>query len=253
MTDSNKKIFGLIGYPLGHSFSRKFFNSKFDDEKINAEYLNFEIDDITKFPSILKDHINISGLNVTIPYKKQIIPYLDEIDADAKAIGAVNVIKIIKNGTRTICKGYNSDFTGFKESLQPLLRENHRHALILGTGGASKAVVHALHLLKIEATYVSRNKKDNALTYNELNSDIMARNTLIINTTPVGMYPKINECPDIPYKFITPQHICYDLIYNPEETLFLKRAKDNGAIIKNGMEMLRLQALKAWEIWNNEY
>lgn len=234
---------------MGHSFSKKFFNGKFEEERIYAEYRNFEIPGIAGFNELL-DIKGISGFNVTIPYKQEIMPLLDSIDPVAEEIGAVNVVKIIRKGGQITTKGYNSDIVGFRNSLLPMLRSGHKNALILGTGGASKAVVYALKELDIGHTSVSRTKKPGVLTYSELDEETIRRNTVIVNTTPVGMFPHTGECPDIPYRAITPGHICYDLIYNPEETLFLKRASDNGAATKNGMEMLVLQALESWRIWN---
>lgn len=249
----NKKIFGLIGYPLGHSFSRDFFSKKFSNENINAEYLNFEIDDISKFNDIIKKNSNIYGLNVTIPYKSAIIHYLDEVDETAKNIGAVNVIKFIRSGNSLRLKGYNSDIIGFTNSISPLLKEHNNKALILGTGGVSKAIKYALNKIGIDTLFVSRNKKENSITYTELSKDIMNEYSVIVNASPVGMYPNIDTAPDIPYEFITNKHVVFDTIYNPEETLFMKMASKNGAIVKNGLEMLIGQAIAAWEIWNSEH
>ncbi len=246
--DKNKEIYGLIGYPLGHSFSQSFFNEKFQNEGINAEYRNFEIVDIEEFPKIINESIN--GLNVTIPYKEQIIPFLNHLDQTAESIGAVNVIKIDRQADSLILTGYNSDVIGFSESLKPLLKPHHKKALILGTGGASKAVRFGLHKLGIETDFVSRSKGKSEYTYADLNEEIIREHTIIVNASPVGMYPHVNECPNIPYEYINEMHICYDLIYNPEETLFLQKARINHATTKNGMEMLVLQALAAWKIWN---
>lgn len=244
--------YGLIGYPLGHSFSVGYFNEKFKAENIDAEYVNFEIPTIKDFHKVIAGNPNLCGLNVTIPYKEQVIAYLDDLDKDtAKKIGAVNVIKIIhqsKGKPKLI--GYNSDVIGFTQSIEPLLQPHHKKALILGTGGASKAVYHGLKDLGIEATFVSRNPKDNKqLTYQQLTPEVMAEHTIIVNTTPLGMYPKVNECPNIPYEYLTSNHLLYDLLYNPDETLFMKRGKEQGAEVKNGLEMLLLQAFAAWEIW----
>ena len=234
--------YGLIGYPLGHSFSKTYFNQKFEAEKIDAEYLNFEIPSIKEFKDVLKSNPELKGLNVTIPYKEQVIPYLDDLDDDARQIGAVNVIKFTKGlfGTLKLV-GYNSDIIGFKQSIEPLMNESHRKALILGTGGASKAVFHGLKQLGVGATLVSRAPKEFCFTYEEI--------TPKINTTPLGMYPHIDACPNIPYDLLTPNHILYDLLYNPDETLFMKKGKEKGAVVKNGLEMLLLQAFAAWEIW----
>ena len=243
--------YGLIGYPLKHSFSIGYFNEKFKAEDIDAEYVNFEIPRIEDFKKIIEENPNLCGLNVTIPYKEQVIPYLDELDKDTAKIGAVNVIKIIRQKGKAKLVGYNSDIIGFTQSIQPLLQPHHKHALLLGTGGASKAVYHGLANLGIESTFVSRTKKDATfLTYEELTPEIMQEYTIIVNCTPVGMYPKVDFCPDIPYDLLTPNHLLYDLLYNPNETLFMKKGEAKGAVTKNGLEMLLLQAFAAWEIWN---
>ena len=242
--------YGLLGYPLGHSFSRNYFNQKFEAEKIDAEYLNFEIPDIKEIKNVIKENPELNGLNVTIPYKEQVIPYLDEMDDDARQIGAVNVIKFSKGlFGKTKLKGYNSDIIGFKRSIEPILNETHKRALILGTGGASKAVYHGLKQLGISATFVSRTQKDFCITYDEITPGTMESYTLIVNTTPLGMFPNIDACPNIPYDMLTPNHVLYDLLYNPDETLFMKKGKEKGAVVKNGLEMLLLQAFAAWEIW----
>ena len=227
--------YGLIGYPLRHSFSIGYFNEKFKSEGINAEYVNFEIPSINNF----------------IPYKEQVIPFLDELDRDTAKIGAVNVIKIIRQQKGKVkLVGYNSDIIGFTQSIQPLLQPHHQKALILGTGGASKAVYHGLKNLGIESIFVSRtHKADDMLTYEELTPEIMAEYTIIVNCTPVGMFPKVDFCP-IPYELLTPNHLLYDLLYNPNVTLFMKKGEAQGAVVKNGLEMLLLQAFAAWEIWH---
>ena len=244
--------YGLIGYPLKHSFSIGYFNEKFEAENIDAQYVNFEIPDIRDFMEVIEENPNLCGLNVTIPYKEQVIPYLDELDKDTAKIGAVNVIKIIRLPKGKVkLVGYNSDIIGFTQSIEPLLQPHHTKALILGTGGASKAVFHGLDNLGIKATFVSRTKKsDDILTYRELTPEIMQEHTVIVNTTPLGMYPKVDFCPDIPYDQLTPNHLLYDLLYNPNETLFMKKGKEKGAVVKNGLEMLLLQAFASWEIWN---
>lgn len=243
--------YGLIGYPLGHSFSKDYFNQKFESEKIDAEYVNFSIPDIKEFKNVLKENPDLCGLNVTLPYKTQVMQYLDEIDEDAKQIGAVNVIKFTKGLFGKLkLKGYNTDIIGFKRSIEPLLRENHTKALILGTGGASKAVFHGLKQLGIEASFVSRHPADEVITYADITPAILKEYKIIVNTTPLGMFPNINECPDIPYDQLTPTHLLYDLLYNPDETLFMKKGKQKGATVKNGLEMLLLQAFAGWEIWN---
>ena len=245
------KKYGLIGFPLGHSFSRNYFNNKFADEKIDAEYVNFEIPSIQDFRRVIEENPNIYGLNVTIPYKQQVIPYLDELDADAEEIGAVNVIKFIREaGQKLKLVGYNSDVVGFMGSIKPLLKPHHRKALILGTGGASKAIVYGLRKLGISSVFVSRTKKEGMLTYDELTPEIVQEFTVIINCTPVGMFPHTDTCPALPYECLTEKHLLFDLIYNPEETLFMKKGAAQGAITKNGLEMLLLQAIGAWSIWN---
>ena len=244
--------YGLIGYPLKHSFSIGYFNEKFTAENIDAEYVNFEIPRIEDFMEVIEENPNLCGLNVTIPYKEQVIPYLDELDKDTAKIGAVNVIKIIRLPKGKVkLVGYNSDIIGFTQSIEPLLQPHHKKALILGTGGASKAVYRGLENLGIKSTFVSRTKKeDKYLTYEELTPEIMQEYTVIVNCTPVGMYPKVDFCPNIPYELLTPNHLLYDLLYNPNETLFMKKGQAQGAVTKNGLEMLLLQALAAWEIWN---
>lgn len=245
------KQYGLIGYPLGHSFSVGYFNEKFKAEHIDAEYLNFEIPAIDHFMEVVNDHPDLCGLNVTIPYKQQVIPFLDELDKTAAAIGAVNVIKLIRQPKGKIkLVGYNSDVIGFCQSIEPLLHASHTHALVLGTGGASKAVLYGLKSLGLQVTYVSRTKRENVLSYKDLSPEVMAQYTVIVNASPVGMYPKVDQSPDIPYNLLTPNHLLYDLIYNPDETLFLKKGKTHGAVTKNGLEMLLLQAFAAWKIWN---
>ena len=244
------KKYGLIGYPLKHSFSIGYFNEKFKSEGIDAEYINFEIPDIKDFTAIIDQNPNLCGLNVTIPYKEQVIPFLDELDKDTAAIGAVNVIKIIRQKGKVKLVGYNSDIIGFSQSIKPLLKEHHKKALILGAGGAAKAIFHGLKNLGVEGTYVSRTKEPGKLIYEELTPEIMAENTIIVNCTPVGMFPNDAFCPDIPYELLTPHHLLYDLIYNPDTTLFMKKGAQKGAKTKNGLEMLLLQAFAGWEIWN---
>lgn len=246
------KKYGLVGYPLGHSFSKNFFNEKFQSENIDATYVNFEIPSIEEFPKIIQANPNLAGLNVTIPYKEQVIPYLDELDKDAAAIGAVNVIKPIHDSKGKIkLIGYNSDIIGFTRSIEPLLEPHHQKALILGTGGASKAVCHGLKQLGLEVCFVSRTPRNaSTISYTDLTHGIMDEYKVIVNCTPVGMYPHADEYPDIPYQDLTPKHLLYDLLYNPDTTLFMKKGAENGAIVKNGLEMLLLQAFGAWEIWN---
>lgn len=247
------KTFGLIGHRLGYSFSRNFFTEKFSRENLSDhEYVNFELDSIDEFPGIFEQGKEIGGLNCTIPYKQQIMPFLDEIDPEAAQIGAVNTVKITyKNGQRYL-KGFNTDIYGFEHSLLPMLEEKHKKALILGTGGASKAIKHILNKLQIEfvSATIEQECFENEIRYNQINERVMSEYLVIIHATPVGTFPNVEECPAIPYQFITADHVCFDLVYNPEETFFLKKAKVQGAKTKNGLEMLHLQALKAWDIWN---
>ncbi len=244
------KQYGLIGKMLSHSFSKKYFEEKFKRENISAVYENFEIGDISQVEEIFSAQPNLFGLNVTIPYKEQIIPYLDEVDEQAQKIGAVNTIYIDKATGKK--KGYNTDYYGFKQSLKPFLENQHQRALILGTGGASKAVAYVLNELGIITAFVSRNPTaDNQLSYDDLNENLMQSFLLIVNTTPLGTFPNIDEKPAINYDAITPNHLLYDLVYNPAETAFLKEGKERGALTINGEQMLQLQAEKAWEIWGS--
>ncbi|PNQ73467.1 shikimate dehydrogenase [Hanstruepera neustonica] len=241
--------FGLIGKNISYSFSKSFFERKFEKEGVvDASYTNFDIEDLDTFPSIITNNPELLGLNVTIPYKEQIIPYLDTLNKKAKKIGAINTIKITKNGK---LKGYNTDYYGFKKALKPLLKFKHKRALILGTGGASKAIAFALKSMDIDYQFVSRKpSKKGQLTYNALTEDIISTHQIIINCTPLGTYPNVDQFPDIPYNGIGKNHIAFDLIYNPEQTLFLKKALAQKATIINGSKMLKHQAKKAWSIWN---
>lgn len=244
------KIFGLVGYPLGHSFSKKYFNEKFADENIDAEYKNFEIEDINEVADII-NHNDICGLNVTIPHKISVIPLLSQIDPIAEAIGSVNVIKIIRTDNGIITRGYNTDAIGFTTSIKPLIQPHHRRALVLGTGGASKAVVYALQqLLGIDVQSVSRHPAPGIITYADLDSKIMESHTVVVNATPLGMYPHVETHPDIPYRLLSPQHLCFDLTYNPSVTTFMRMSSEFGAKTCNGKGMLIGQALAAWDIWN---
>ena len=240
---------GLLGKNISYSFSRIYFKKKFEEEKItNTSYENFDIENIELFPTIVKNTRNLKGLNVTIPYKEVVIPYLDKINKRAKEIGAVNTIKITKKGKLI---GYNTDCYGFKKSIKPNLGSHHKKALILGTGGASKAIAFSLGKLGIDYSYVSRViSKNVSFTYNSLTESIIAKHQIIINCTPLGTYPNVDNCPNIPYKAITNNHILFDLIYNPKTTKFLKLGKDNGATTINGLNMLKLQAEKSWSIWD---
>ena len=243
--------YGIIGYPLAHSFSRSYFNEKFENEGIDAQYFNFEIQSVTDFPQIIAENPELKGLNVTIPYKEQITFFLDELDKDALAIGAANVVKVVhqKNGNTKLI-GYNSDFIGFKQSIEPLLEPHHTKALVLGTGGASKAVIYALKQLGLESLLVSRRPYPNMITYDQLTPEIIQEYTVIVNCSPVGMYPNTEQCPDIPYDALTKQHLLYDLLYNPDTTLFMRKGLDKGATVKNGLEMLLLQAFAARDTWH---
>jgi len=245
-------LYGLIGYPLSHSFSKEYFINKFKKENIaDIEFKLFEIDNLNNLRNIISENPDLSGLSVTIPYKQLIMNYLDDVDDTAREIGAVNCIRITRDGKKPILTGFNTDVFGFEKSLAPLLKPYHRKAVILGTGGASKAVAFVLDKLGIEYVFISRNPlMCNHIRYQMLNKDILVNHLLIINTSPVGMYPDIKSYPDIPYKNITKKHLLFDLIYNPDETLFLKKGKERGAAVKNGLEMLYLQAERSWEIWN---
>ncbi|MBD5299349.1 MAG: shikimate dehydrogenase [Bacteroides sp.] len=242
-------MYGLIGYPLGHSFSASFFNKKFADEGIPEHYELLPIETIGNLGALIKSLPDLKGFNVTIPYKQQIIPLLSEIDEEAAEIGAVNVVKLYADGTM---KGFNTDAVGFRNSLSPLLKPHMKKALVLGTGGASKAVINVLKRLGLEVTKVSRNRGVDTLTYTDITPEIISAHHIIVNTTPLGMWPKVHEAPSLPYDALTPLHLCYDLVYNPEVTEFMKKSAEQGATIKNGLEMLHLQALAAWEIWTNK-
>lgn len=240
--------FGLIGKNIDYSFSEQYFKTKFKSEDItDAIYQNFDIKDMSEFETILKNNRDLVGLNVTIPYKESIIPFLDSLNKKAKKIGAVNTIKISKKGK---LKGYNTDCYGFNKSLKPYLKPKHKFALILGTGGASKAIAYTLKKLDIDYQFVSRQPSKQAdLTYNSLTPEIISTHLLIINSTPLGTFPNIEACPKIPYNTLTPSHILFDLIYNPKETQFLKFGRLKGTTTINGLNMLKFQAEKAWSIW----
>jgi putative shikimate dehydrogenase len=244
--------YGLIGYPLGHSFSVGYFNEKFSNEHINAKYINFEIPSIEDFAEVIESNPELRGLNVTIPYKEQVIPYLDSLSPEANAIGAVNVIRITRKGDKTHLKGFNSDVIGFTRSIEPLLERHHKKALILGTGGASKAVDYGLRSLGIATKFVSRTKRPGFFTYEEITPEIIKDYNIIVNCTPLGMYPNTDVCPTLPYEAMDSHNLLYDLLYNPDETLFMQKGKEHGAITKNGLEMLLLQAFASWEFWNGK-
>ena len=243
--------YGLIGYPLSHSFSKRFFSDYFRDEAIDCEYLNFEISDISLLPKVIEEHPNLAGFNVTIPYKEAILPFLASCDPEAAAIKAVNTVKISRSGGKVHLTGFNTDLTGFRESIAPLLKPHHRKALVLGTGGASKAVVAVLSELGIAPKLVSRQSRDSGISYHELSALTMEEYQVIVNTTPVGTFPKSDEFPDLPYQYLSGKHLLFDLVYNPPVTRFLQKGADQGATIKNGFEMLELQAMAAWKIWNS--
>lgn len=244
--------YGLIGYPLGHSFSKSYFNEKFENEGINAEYINFEIPTLDSLPEVLASNPELKGLNVTIPYKEKVISYLDSISPEARAIGAVNVIRVDHKGNDTYLKGFNSDVIGFTKSIEPLLERFHKKALILGTGGASKAINFGLKSLGLETVFVSRFERPGTIQYSQITPDIIQEYNVIVNCTPCGMYPHIDECPQLPYEAMTSKNILYDLLYNPDETLFMKKGAQHGATVKNGLEMLLLQAFASWEFWHNK-
>ena len=234
--------YGLIGYPLGHSFSISYFNQKFADEGINAKYENFEIASIDILPEILDKNPDLKGLNVTIPYKEKVIPFLDSVAPEARAIGAVNVIRVTHEKNKTILKGYNSDVIGFTQSIEPMIDKKwHKKALILGTGGASKAINFGLKSLGIEPIFVSRYERENTITYQQVTPEVVKEYNVIVNCTPVGMYPAMDN-----------HTILYDLIYNPDQTLFMRKGAQYGADVKNGLEMLLLQAFASWEFWNGK-
>jgi len=245
------KTYGLIGYPLGHSFSKKYFTEKFEKENVqDCIYNLYPIENIKLFPQLINDNADLLGLNVTIPYKESVLPFLDELDATAKGIGAVNCIKILTDKTKTTESirnkkliGYNTDAFGFRQSIKPFLEKQHERALILGTGGAAKAVAYVLKEIGVECFYVSRIKNPNA-------ENVMNAFKLIVNSSPVGTYPNIEEAPQIPYQYLSSKHLLYDLVYNPERTEFLKRGKAKGAATVNGLSMLQQQAEEAWRIWN---
>ena len=258
------KKYGLIGYPLTHSFSKKYFTDKFLAEGLDDhQYDLYPIPNLSALQELINNSPNLCGLNVTVPHKIGVMYYLDKVDPAAKEIGAVNCIRIVNHhpieaffsgelsSMKAILEGFNTDAYAFEASLKPLLKKHHQRALILGTGGASRAVAYALGKLGISYKNVSRRLVAKQLSYKTLNEDILKENLLIINTTPLGTAPNVEECPDIPYEFLGPKHLLYDLVYNPAETEFMKRGKSMGASVKNGLEMLHLQAEKSWEIWNS--
>lgn len=258
------KKYGLIGYPLTHSFSKKYFTEKFLKEGLtDYQYDLYPLPRLSDLPQLIKSNPDLCGLNVTVPHKIGVMFYLDKIDPAAKEIDAVNCIKIVKHqpveaffrgelsSLKVRLEGYNTDAIAFEASLKPLLKKHHQKALILGSGGAARAVAYVLNKLDISYRLVSRRAIGKQLKYNELNAEVLKERTIIINTTPLGTFPNVKECPDIPYELLTSKHLLYDLVYNPEKTEFLKRGKERGATIKNGLEMLHMQAEKSWEIWNS--
>jgi shikimate dehydrogenase len=249
MEEKKNKIFGLLGKNISYSFSRGYFAKKFEVLDLKKhEYRNFDIQDIADFPSIIEKELFLKGMNVTIPYKEEIIQHLDILDKTAKEIGAVNTIKFTKRGN---LKGYNTDVVGFENSILPYLKTHHKFALILGTGGASKAVAYALKKNKIQYKFVSRNPfGKEQISYEDLTKDVVSKYHVIVNCTPIGTSPDIHLSPNIPYQFLTAQHLLFDLIYNPEISAFLSKGKEKGASIKNGYEMLEMQAEESWRIWN---
>jgi len=244
--------YGLIGYPLGHSFSIGYHNQRFADEGINAKYVNYEISSIEQLIEVLTQNPELKGLNVTIPYKEKVMEYLDYISPEARSIGAVNVIRVIHEGKKIILRGYNSDVIGFTQSIEPMLEDYHKKALVLGTGGASKAVAYGLKSLGIEPVFVSRYERPGTIQYKNITPDVVQEYNVIVNCTPLGMFPKIDTCPTLPYEALDERNILYDLIYNPDETLFMKKGAERGAAVKNGLEMLLLQAFASWEFWNGK-
>lgn len=247
------KKYGLLGYPLTHSFSKRFFTEKFENENIDSTYDNFEIDNINKFPEVVKNNPEVIGFNVTIPYKEQVIQYLDELNDSAREIGAVNTIKVKRSGDNVYLKGFNTDTYGFESSLSPLLKDYHKKALILGTGGASKALKYVLNKLGIDYISASIEElKEKEIRYEDIDKEMMKNRLLIINATPLGTYPKVDSFPNIPYEFITKKHLLFDLVYNPEVTKFMAKGLAQGATVKNGYDMLLGQARRSYEIWNSE-
>ncbi|MGO1243538.1 MAG: shikimate dehydrogenase family protein [Sphingobacterium sp.] len=247
------KKLGLIGFPLGHSFSKKYYLDKFEQENIKGiDYNLYSIEHIEQFPNLYKNDDSFYGFNVTIPHKQSVIAYMNELSPEAEKIGAVNCIKLTKKGDKPFLIGFNTDAYGFEESLKPMLNENHKTALVLGNGGAAKAVHYTLEKLGCSYKIVSRKRETGDITYQELDQQLIAEHKLIINCSPVGTFPNVDDAPNIPYQGIGPQHLLYDLIYNPEETAFLKQGRQRGAQIKNGYDMLLLQAEKNWKIWNED-
>lgn len=246
------RLFGLIGYPLGHSFSVPYFTKKYEEEGIDASYRNFPLEKIDDFKQLLSDEPDLAGLNVTVPYKQQIIPYVDALNETARAIQAVNTICFCRKEGRLALVGHNTDVIGFERSLKEHLQKHHQSALVLGTGGSSKAVCFVLEQLEMPFQQVSRTPGEDRLSYKEVDEEQVKKHMLIINTTPLGMHPDVESFPDIPYNALTPQHLLFDLVYNPEKTRFLELGEERGAAIVNGYDMLVYQAEGSWEIWNRK-
>ena len=245
--------YGLIGYPLGHSFSISYHNQRFADEGINAKYVNFEIPSIDELPEVISSNPELKGLNVTIPYKEKVLEFLDYISPEARAIGAVNVIRVTHEGKKIKLKGFNSDVIGFTQSIEPMLDKKwHKKALILGTGGASKAINYGLKSLGLETVFVSRYERPDTIQYENVTPEVIKEYNVIVNCTPLGMYPHTDECPQLSYEAMHYHNLLYGLIYNPDETLFMKRGLERGAEVKNGLEMLLLQAFASWEFWHDK-
>lgn len=243
-----KRLYGLVGYPLVHSLSSQFFNSKFASEGVDAGYVNFEIADVGLLPDVIAAHPNLSGLNVTAPFKQAVIPLLDELDETAREVDAVNVISVIRDGNNALrLVGHNTDVTAFGRTMQGMPLPGS--AMVLGTGGGARAAAVALRRLGVEVQLVSRHKAQQVLVYEEITRAMVASCHLIVNATPLGKYPDVEASPDFPYRFLTPSHTCYDLNYNPEFTAFLKLGAQHGAKTRNGLEMLLLQAAESYEIW----
>ena len=249
-TKDKRYKYGLVGRNISYSFSKEYFSKKFLDSQLEKHsYENFDLQKVEEFKTLISKNRDIQGLNITIPYKESIIPFLDGIHPKAEQIGAVNTIKFTKQGLI----GYNTDVYGFKKSIEPLLEKNHAKALILGTGGVSKAVAFVLDELEIPFTFVSRTVGKNKINYSEINKNTLEMYSIIVNCTPLGTFPDIENKPNIPYEFLEPRHLLFDLIYNPEKTAFLKEGETRGTTIFNGLKMLQLQAEKAWEIWNLQH
>ena len=247
-----KRLYGLIGFPLGHSFSASYFSDKFKAEKIDAEYRNFPMERMDDVRHFVESNQSLQGFNVTIPHKQAIIPYLDDLSDAAEGIGAVNVVKISRENGKPRLRGFNTDFIGFEDSLKPLLPVDCSSALVLGTGGASRAVVYALKQLGISPHLVSRRSSKGILSYEDLDADIMVSNKLIVNCTPLGMFPNTDSVPPILWSEVNSDYLLYDLVYNPEQTKFMRMGLECGAKVKNGLEMLHRQAEAAWKIWTFE-